>query len=102
MPIFLNHTPKAVEVVVDGPLTIMEAAEAHGMLALAMSTSKGSLQVDLSQVTELDSAGLQLLLALVRSAGQPHLLNPAIPVLRTVRYLNLEETFGLKEIDHGL
>jgi len=55
---------------IDGELTIYRAAELAAALkaALAAVADGGALQVDLSEVTEVDCAGVQLLLAARRSA----------------------------------
>lgn len=58
-----------------GPeLTIAFAAASHQQLAEALAGGTGALTLDLSGVTEFDSAGLQLLLATRRSlaaSGRP-------------------------------
>ena len=55
---------------IDGELTIYRAAELAAAMktALAAVADGGVLEVDLSEVAELDSAGVQLLLAARRSA----------------------------------
>lgn len=49
-----------------GPLTIYEVAELHRKL-LELLADPGPLQLDLSAVSECDSAGLQLLLVIKKS-----------------------------------
>ena len=53
---------------IDGELTIYRAAELKQTL-LAAVAEHAELEVDLSQVSEFDSAGLQLLLLAKREAG---------------------------------
>ena len=55
---------------IDGELTIYRAAELAAAMkaALAAVADGGVLELDLSEVAELDSAGVQLLLAARRSA----------------------------------
>ena len=53
----------------EGELTIHTAADRRGAL-LAMVDAGGDLDLDLSAVTELDSAGLQLLLLARREAAR--------------------------------
>jgi anti-anti-sigma factor len=48
-------------------MTINYAGVCHDQLAQAMEAAPGDLNVDLSRVTDFDSAGVQLLLALRRS-----------------------------------
>jgi anti-sigma B factor antagonist len=55
-------------VALDGELTIYRAAELKATLLAALSGSDGALEIDLAGVTEIDSAGVQLLLAARRSA----------------------------------
>lgn len=52
----------------DGELTIYRAAEIKPMLLAALSDSPEGLDVELSGVTEIDSAGVQLLMATKRAA----------------------------------
>ena len=55
---------------IEGELTIYRAAELCDALkgALAGAPDRGALEVDLSAVTEMDSAGVQLLIAAKRSS----------------------------------
>jgi anti-sigma B factor antagonist len=55
---------------IDGEFTIYRAAELAAAMktALAAVADGGALDLDLSEVAELDSAGVQLLLAARRSA----------------------------------
>ncbi|GGM30879.1 lipid asymmetry maintenance protein MlaB [Dactylosporangium sucinum] len=53
---------------VDGELTVMNAAEQHERLLRALGDSP--LEVGLAGVTELDTAGLQVLLLLSREAAR--------------------------------
>lgn len=60
-------------VVIDGALTIYEAAGAKQPLIEALNAS-AELEIDLAQVTEIDTAGIQLLVLLKREAqkaGKP-------------------------------
>lgn len=54
---------------IDGELTIYRAAELKETLLAAVAANT-ELEVDLSQVSEFDSAGLQLLLLAKREAGK--------------------------------
>lgn len=57
-----------------GDLTIAAAAETKGQLLQALA-GEGPLELDTRQVTEVDAAGLQVLLAALRSAA-----NAKIPI----------------------
>ena len=52
----------------DGELTIYRAAETRTGLLAALSDSPEGLEIDLAGVTEIDSAGVQLLMAARRDA----------------------------------
>lgn len=56
---------KAASLVIDGPLSIYNAAEHMGRLINALAAAT-ALDVDLSGVEDIDTAGLQLLLLLKR------------------------------------
>lgn len=81
----------------DGELTIFEAAEARARLALDLAAG-APLELDLSGLLELDTAGVQVLLWAKREAGR---LGFALPfahhspaVLEVFERLNLAGTFG--------
>ncbi|MCK6188072.1 MULTISPECIES: STAS domain-containing protein [unclassified Pseudomonas] len=68
MPITTEVLDDTARVRIDGELTIYTVAE----LAAALLPQMGAtprLELDLSQVTEMDGAGLQLLAVLEREAG---------------------------------
>lgn len=54
---------------IDGPLTIYEVAEFQQQITEAWP-AEGELSIDLAGVSEIDTAGLQLLLALRKSLGE--------------------------------
>lgn len=54
---------------IDGPLTIYEVAEFQQQITEAWPV-EGELSIDLAGVSEIDTAGLQLLLALRKSLGE--------------------------------
>jgi anti-sigma B factor antagonist len=56
-------------VTIDGALTIYEAQAAKEVLVDALGAA-AELDIDLSQVTEIDTAGMQLLVLLKREAQQ--------------------------------
>lgn len=54
---------------IEGEMTIYRAAELCAVLQAALKAGDGELALDLSAVTEIDSAGVQLLLAAGKSAA---------------------------------
>lgn len=74
---------------VDGDLTIYEAAEAREAL-LALVDGARSVELDLADVGDIDSAGLQLLLATARTmGGQLTLVRASAAVLDAIGLLGL-------------
>jgi anti-sigma B factor antagonist len=80
----------------DGELTIQTAAEQCPPLLAALAKSN-RLEIGLAGVTELDTAGLQILLAVRREAerlgGGVEFRDPSDPV---------RETFAIVHLDGGL
>ncbi|MCW7537081.1 STAS domain-containing protein [Aquabacterium sp. A7-Y] len=83
---------------IEGEMTIYRAAEL-GPLLLAALTPAGALALDLAEVTEFDSAGLQLLLAARRSArelgGELRLSATSPAIDEVLGLLSLGEEVGL-------
>ncbi|MDM4766904.1 STAS domain-containing protein [Pelomonas sp. SE-A7] len=81
-----------------GELTIYRAAELKDELLRALDDCGGMLELDLSQVSELDSAGLQLLMLLKQLAVQRrhelHLLSHSPAVVEVFELLNVAAFFG--------
>jgi len=81
-----------------GELTIFRAAELKGELLQALTDAGGALELDLSQVSELDTAGLQLLMLLKKTARQRgcelRLLAHSPAVLEVFELLNVAAYFG--------
>lgn len=82
---------------IEGEMTIYRAAELKQML-LAAAEGAAGLALDLSAVTELDSAGVQLL-AMVRNTlagagAELRLVAQSESVAATLALLNLERSFG--------
>jgi len=81
----------------EGELTIYTAAEQKTRLFEALAKSP-ELEIDLSQVSELDSAGLQLMILLKREAvaGEKHLkfTMHSRPVIDVLELTNLSAYFG--------
>jgi len=79
-----------------GELTIYTAATVHAEISSALAKGNRIQEVDLSAVTEIDTAGLQLLLMARRSvnaAQRPlQVLNPSSAVSDLLGLLQLGET----------
>lgn len=90
----MNAHQKPLPISLSGELTIYTAAEIKATLAAAME-SADSLEIDLFGVTEIDTAGLQLLLMTKRAADKKiAFINHSQPVLRLVDLANLGGVFG--------
>jgi len=82
---------------IEGELTIYRAAELRTALQAALAAG-GDLEVDLSGVTEMDSAGVQLLMAAKNSARatqrELRLTGHSAAVLEVFETLDLAAHFG--------
>ena len=81
----------------EGELTIYRAAELKPVLLQAVQPG-ATLELDLSEVTELDSAGVQLLLLAERQAraqgGGLRVAAASAPVREVLQLLDLQAHFG--------
>jgi anti-anti-sigma factor len=72
----------------EGELTVQTAAEQKTYLLAALQASSG-IELDLSEIAEIDTAGLQLLLLLKREATQLgqglKLISPSAPVIEVLK-----------------
>jgi anti-anti-sigma regulatory factor len=84
-------------IALDGELTIYRAAELKPLL-LAALTGAGPIELDLAEVTEVDTAGLQLLMLLRREAqalGRAlHLRSPSLAMVEAFELLDLAGWLG--------
>lgn len=82
---------------VEGELTIYTAAEMKEKLGGLLSAE--AIEIDLAQVSEIDTAGLQLLLLLQRECKKIDkplaFINPSEVVLSCWNMCNLTEAFGV-------
>lgn len=80
----------------DGELTVQRAAELKPVLMAALDTAP-ALQIDLAAVTEIDSAGVQLLLLTRRTAARRQralqLVGHSAAVLQAFALLELHALF---------
>jgi anti-anti-sigma factor len=83
---------------ITGEMTIYRAAELKEYLLQALPRSAGHLDIDLSGVTEMDVAGLQVLMAVKQEAqarqGDLHLMNHSPAVVEVFEILNVAAFFG--------
>lgn len=85
---------KIARLAIAGELTICTATEIKARLTDAMSHAK-EVEVDLSGVSEMDTAGLQLMLIAKRSPGkQVRFINHPRAVLRLIDLANLGGVLG--------
>lgn len=82
---------------IEGELTIYTAAELKGKIVAALE-AKQPIEIDLSQVDEIDSAGLQLLILAKREAARIErtlsLVNHSQAVVECLDMCNLAGVFG--------
>lgn len=74
----------AIRFALDGELTIYRAAELREALIAALPAAPASMVIDLAEVSEIDSAGVQLLMATQRAAaaiGVPLAFSDASPAV---------------------
>jgi anti-anti-sigma factor len=84
---------------IDGGMTIYQAAELK-MLLLSKLNKVSKLEIDLSAVSEIDTTGLQLLLALKREKKPVTLINPNHCIKQLAEFLQLHQVLGF-ELDSG-
>lgn len=76
-------------------MTIYTAAALAGRVIAAVTDTSGEASLDLSQVTDIDTAGLQILLMarkLARSRGGLALIDPSPRVEALLRLCRLEDS----------
>jgi anti-anti-sigma factor len=96
----MSTTPqpgKAATLAIEGELSIYRAAELKETLLQALDGA-ASLEIDLHDISEIDSAGIQLLM-LTKSTGQAkscevRLVNHSPAVLEVFELLDLAAHFG--------
>jgi anti-anti-sigma factor len=85
----------------DGELTISTVAEIKARLNTALE-QKEPVVLDLHNVEELDTAGLQLLLALQRTGNKRvRFINPSEAVRQILALANAGAQLGLSATDHS-
>jgi anti-sigma B factor antagonist len=94
MNVQVERTENGVRVMLAGELSIYTAAETKAALADAMGEAD-EIEVDLAGVSEIDTAGLQLMLIIKRNPGKTvRFINHPPSVLRLVDLANLGSALG--------
>ena len=87
-----------VRLTLEGELTIYGAAELQARLVAALADAPEGLDIDLAGVTDIDSAGVQLLLATKKSLQARErdlqLIAPSEAVLEVLDFLDLSDHLG--------
>lgn len=83
---------------IQGPMTFVRALELRDAVQGALEQQGSPVQLDLSDVTELDSAGVQLLLSAKSTAAargkELQLVGQSAAVLQVLELLRLDSHFG--------
>jgi anti-sigma B factor antagonist len=96
MSIIVNNDPdSATSLRIDGALTIYEAAAAASEL-LPLVQKPAALCIDLSGITEIDCAGLQLLLAVQKENALTIFTAPSHSVASVLQLTGLERALSLE------
>lgn len=94
----INSPSVAGHLAVSGEFTIYTAGEWRERLLTAV-TGQAEVSLDLSEVSEIDTAGLQLLIATQRevhaAGGTLHLAGPSAAVREVLSFCHLNDFFGL-------
>lgn len=94
----MTETDRHVPLHLEGELNIYTAAEVRLRLLEALKHD-GNLQLDLSAVTEVDTAGLQLLILALRETERRgtrlHCPSPSPAVVEVLELCNLTARFGV-------
>lgn len=94
MSLQLEKTASGARLRVDGEMTVGSAAALREDILGALPDA-GEVEVDLSGVSEIDTAGLQLMLQLKRKCGDRlRLVNHSPAVLQILDLSNLGAQFG--------
>ena len=100
-----DMTPAAASLALGPELTIAQAAACRDLLVDALCAAPKDLAVDVSNVTDIDSAGIQLLLALRRSVatrgGTLTLASPSGDVRAALAVLGLDERLDAAQPRQG-
>jgi anti-anti-sigma factor len=96
MSMLIELTSAGCRVQIDGEMTVASAAALRDEILAALPPQDGAeVEVDLSGVSEIDTAGLQLMLLLKRKCGtRLRLVNHSQAVLQILDISNAAAHFG--------
>lgn len=98
MPIEVAQQGSELKLTARGELTIYQAQEEHGLLRSAWTPDLRRLSIDLGEVTEIDSAGVQLLLSLrhqiLKQGGSLRVLAWSDAAQRVLKLYRLQDVLG--------
>lgn len=96
MGIHIEMIPAGCRLHIEGEMTVSSAASVRDeILAALPSGGADEIEIDLSGVTEIDTAGLQIMLQLKRKCGaRLRLVNHSPAVLQILDLSNLGVQFG--------
>lgn len=86
--------PRVERLRIEGEMTIYSAAAIAGRIIAAVTESSGAASLDLSQVSDIDTAGLQILLMarkLARARGGLAVVDPNPRVEALLRLCRLDD-----------
>lgn len=90
-------TDGALRLILDGPMTIYRVGEIKAQLVNALATSS-ILEIDLSHVSEMDTAGFQLLVMAKRESQRVghtlRIVAHSQPVRDVIDFYNMDAFFG--------
>ncbi len=95
MPVDIETSPGLTQVKISGSCTIFEAAELRQML-LPVAAVTTPVVVDLSAISDIDTAGLQVLLALQKQCAMALFSKPSRAMQTALDLLNLNRCFSIE------
>ena len=95
MHVDVQQNGQLISASIVGSCTIYEAADLRAAL-LPLATASEPVMIDLGAVSELDCAGLQILLALQKECALALFSNPSACVQQALDLLNLNRCFAIE------
>ena len=95
MNVVIESGAGQTQVSISGGCTIFEAADLRAQL-LPLADSSGLLVVNLAAISEIDTAGVQVLLALQKQTPLTLFTGPAAAVVQALDLLNLNRCFSIE------
>lgn len=95
MAIDIQTSPSLTQVTITGSCTIFEAADLRAQLLPVVATST-PVMVDVAGISEIDTAGLQVLLALQKQCALALFSQPSQAMQTALDLLNLNRCFSIE------